>query len=406
MDRALRSAENRSAITYILAVLALAVCAFAGSYLVHLQLNKSAALAQVEQKLNLAALLSQKTDLDEGEISELLTAEATAENIAAGEEILGKYGYSSGSVLGGEYAYSSHIMADLLCALGVLLAGILGFVKLSRIFTRLRGLTEQTEHESISDNSPDRDIHLLALAIQTLCEKNARLVKTVLGEKRYLADYLHDFSHQIKTPCTGLVLNNDILLNNPMDFEEQQEYFENNKHCLERISLLCESSLKLARLDAGAVEYRFEEASVNEIVQGAMVQLKAIAEKSGTALENKVDPALTLRCDKLWLCEALTNLIKNAIEHTPGGTVTVSSSADPIMLSLTVSDNGCGISEEDLPMVFRRFYSRSARQNPRSVGIGMSIAKKITEDMRGKVFITSEIGKGTQIRLEFFQTVT
>ena len=93
--------------------------------------------------------------------------------------------------------------------------------------------------------------------------------------------------------------------------------------------------------------------------------------------------------------------MKNACEHTVNGCVTVTAKADPIAVELCITDNGEGIAESEIPMLFRRFWSKRSERNPSSVGIGMSIAKRITEDMGGRIYIDTAPGKGTQIRLEF-----
>ena len=101
----------------------------------------------------------------------------------------------------------------------------------------------------------------------------------------------------------------------------------------------------------------------------------------------------------------MTNLVKNAAEHTHGGQVRIDSDSDPMTVRLMIEDNGCGIAAEELPKVFRRFYSQSGAVDANSVGIGMSVAKRIVEDMNGRLFIESEVGKGTKITLEFLRDI-
>ena len=95
--------------------------------------------------------------------------------------------------------------------------------------------------------------------------------------------------------------------------------------------------------------------------------------------------------------------MKNACEHTRNGTVTISAKQTPLCTELIIQDNGEGIADEDIPQLFRRFYSKSNDKDPSAVGIGMSIAKQITEDLGGKMYIDSTVGKGTSIRLEFLR---
>ena len=129
--------------------------------------------------------------------------------------------------------------------------------------------------------------------------------------------------------------------------------------------------------------------------------LYELAAANGTELSSEIPDGLTLECDALWLGEAVSNLIKNACEHTRNGLVTVSAAADPMSVSIIIADNGEGIDDSEVPNLFKRFYSKSRDSSSASVGIGMSIAKRITEDMGGRLYIDTEKGAGTVIRLEF-----
>lgn len=400
MGGAITTLTNRSVQRFAGICLLLTLLLFAGSVILHRAENNAAARKAVEYRLNVAGQLIEM-GIGSEQAAAVVTAKSTPQSIAAGEAVLEGYGYSAGSVIGGEDAYSSHLGSALLAAAGALVCTVIGLAAFCSVFGKVRKLTEQLEHDERIELSDEHDLRMLCEAVAALREKTEHLLEEIKGERQYLADYLSDFSHQIKTPCAGLMLNNDILLSGEMTFEEQCGYLERDKKCLERISLLVTASLKLARLDAGAVVYSFEEVDISLPVAEAVSQLEGIAAENGVRLQNDVIGGATLRCDRLWLCEAVTNLIKNAVEHSHDGMVRIYSESDPMTLRLFIEDNGCGISAEELPLVFRRFWSKSAETDPSSVGIGMSLAKKIAEDMGGKLFIDSEVGKGTKITLEF-----
>ena len=403
MGRLTTTMGNRSARAFILTVSFLAVFVFVCSCILHRFENRAAAVSETEYRLALAGRLVEEGYSDK-DAAELVTAASSPESIAVGERILAGYGYSYGSHVGGEYAMTRHILSDLFAAAAVLLCLVIGAVWFYRVFRDVRALTEQLEYGSDIVYPEDRDLVLLAEAAAGLKKQTSHLIEQIREEKEYLADYLNDFSHQIKTPCTGLLLNNDILSSAPMDFESQLSYFKRDRQCLDRISHLVGASLKLARLDAGAVEYNMETVDICEPVSEAVTQLSGIAAENEAELVSEVKRGICLDCDRLWFSEAVTNLVKNAAEHTHGGTVRIYAENDPMTVRLIIEDNGCGISEEDLPQVFRRFYSKSRAVNSNSVGIGMSAAKRIIEDMGGRIFIESEVGKGTRIILEFLQS--
>jgi signal transduction histidine kinase len=126
-----------------------------------------------------------------------------------------------------------------------------------------------------------------------------------------------------------------------------------------------------------------------------------LAELKGVSV-TAADNAVTLGCDKKWLCEALTNIVKNCVEHTgAGGTVRLTAAANPLYTAITVSDNGQGIAPEDLPHIFERFY-RGKNAADDSVGIGLALAKAIIEKAGGTIRAASEAGKGSEFSIKFF----
>ena len=396
---------DRSARRFLEVCIVFALLIFTGSFFLHEYENKASARAAVDYRLGVAGRLT-KLGISEEQTANILLDEITEADIAAGSAVLADYGYEPGDTLGGGSAVSQHILSDLLTAAGVIVCLAAGLFFMNRVFKDIRLLTQQLEHDEKIVYSDEHDIGLLGEAVSALRVHSEHLVDKIKEEKMFLADYLDDFSHQIKTPCAGLKLNNDILLSAPMPYDEQQGYLLRDKKCIERISLLITATLKLARLDAGAVKYVFRENDISEIAADAAAQLAAITAENDVELINDVKAGVKLNCDRLWLCEAVTNLVKNAAEHTKGGQVRIYAECDPMTVRIFIEDNGCGISEDELPKVFRRFWSKSSAVNSSSVGIGMSVAKRITEDMGGRLYIESEIGVGTKIKLEFLRTVT
>ncbi|MBQ8966285.1 HAMP domain-containing sensor histidine kinase [Ruminococcus sp.] len=405
MGGTLKTLSNKTARRFVFVCLMLTAVMFAGVWAMNEYLGKNAAEKEVEYRMALAGRLTE-AGLTEEQTADIITAPMTEAEISAGEELLNGYGYHRDSIAGGEYAKYPHYPADLLAGAGILLCLSAGLFCLNRVFGDIRRLTEQLEHDRKIVFSEEHDIGLLGEAAASLKEKSDHLLERLVAEKRYLADHLSDFSHQIKTPFTGLKLNNEILLSGPMGFEEQLGYLKRDKKCLDNISLLLEASLKLVRLDAGTVEYDMKPTDISLPVSEAAAKLAAISAENNAEIVNEVTAGTELVCDRLWLCEAVTNLVKNAAEHTHGGTVRIYAESDPMQVRIFIEDNGCGISEDELPNVFRRFWSKSRAVNSNSVGIGMSIARRVVEDMGGRIYIDSEKGKGTKIKLEFLRAVT
>ena len=155
---------------------------------------------------------------------------------------------------------------------------------------------------------------------------------------------------------------------------------------LEQLQWLVSSLLKLARLDAGVVRLERRRVDVAALVTAAQEPLAVAADLAGVAFLAKVDPGCSFMGDAAWTREALTNVLKNCVEHTPaGGTVSITAREDAVACRIRVEDTGPGIAEKDLPHVFERFYhgtSNPARRdedtcNPSGVGIGLSLSRAL-----------------------------
>ncbi len=403
MERLIKTLENRTALVF--AGVSLVICAivFGVSLRAESYSAKQMQIQVCDHMLSAAAKLSDHTELTNEQIAKTL-AEKDTSDAAKGEQILSAYGFKAGTGRGFEYAYSRSVLPSIIAVVGVLLCAAAGFVCFAKLYSKIKRLTACAENkEKCLEDFSDRELLLLSEQVNKLIAERERSIRQISEEKLYLAQYLQDFSHQIKTPAAGLTLNNEIYRSHPMNKEEMSGYLDRDSVCIERINKLCTQSLKLARLEAGAVEYEIKPNSLSQTAQKACAPLYEVASENNTEISVDIPQDITLECDELWLCEAVSNLVKNACEHTKDGKVTVTAKKTPLSTELFVADNGEGIADEDIPQLFRRFYSKKNESDPSAIGIGMSIAERICEDMGGKMYIQSEVGKGTQIRLEFLQ---
>ena len=249
-------------------------------------------------------------------------------------------------------------------------------------------------------------------------------------QKLYLKDMISDMSHQLKTPIASLTLFTDILSSHATSQgwgEEEIDILRREEGQLERMRWLTLSLLQLARLEINSVEFKKIKTPVLMLLQNAAAELLPMAEQRGVNIVvedaesehfnddgqdiiNTVVPgveqneahleentrrdniAAEIEADPEWMNEALSNIVKNAIEHSPeGGTVTLGCTRTPLMIKLTVTDTGRGIPEADRLKVFERFShsSDAASVNPDSVGIGLPLSKNIIEENGGRIYIES-----------------
>ena len=142
--------------------------------------------------------------------------------------------------------------------------------------------------------------------------------------------------------------------------------------------------------------------NVKKILDECVKNTAVLAEIKGVETSVECDDSLTLDCDFRWLSEAITNIVKNCIEHTnDGGFVRLKGEKTSLCTKITVTDNGCGIDKDDLPHIFERFY-KGRNRDENSVGIGLALAKTIIEKSGGSIYADSEVGKGTKFTIMIF----
>lgn len=229
-------------------------------------------------------------------------------------------------------------------------------------------------------------------------------ITALKNEKQFLVDLLSDISHQLKTPLSSMVVYNDILLSKELTKEQSRMFLTNNQSQLKRMNWLIKSILKLAKLDAGAIEFVKENVSLNETIKESVDALESKSIEGNVEMIFNESTEIFFGHDKLWMEEAFINIIKNGIEHTPeGGKITIDLIENPIYRRIIIEDTGEGIKESDLPNIFKRFYRAKTSRKTDSVGIGLALAKSIIEAHRGIIEVQSKVGIGTKFIITFLK---
>lgn len=223
-------------------------------------------------------------------------------------------------------------------------------------------------------------------------------------EKHFLVDLLSDISHQLKTPLSSMFVYNDILLTKELTVEKSEFFLQNNKKQLYRMNWLIKSILKLARLDSKTIEFVKEPEDLNETIRNSIDTLTEEAEETTVIIKFKKGEKVIFNHDGSWLEEAFINIIKNAIEHSHKyGTINIQLTENPLYRRVEIEDNGEGISEEDLPNIFKRFYKAKNSKNSDSIGIGLALAKSIIEAHDGLIEVQSNVNIGTKFIITFLK---
>ncbi|MEY8000080.1 ATP-binding protein [Clostridium sp. Mt-5] len=349
------------------------------------------------------------------EIMPAITAGADEKEAQKGESILKQYGLSE-KLENGLFPYinksaQKENLNVILIFIGMAAVFFLmNYIQYSYFYDRIRRLN--TGAKKIIDGdynisiSEDRegDFSKLSNSFNSMRKIIRNNLDELKKEKQFLVELLSDISHQLKTPLSSMIVYNDILLNKQVSKEQSRTFLINSKNQLYRMNWLIKSILKLARLDARAIEFHMERQSLNETTRYSIEALEDKIKSAGVQVDLHENEKILFPHDRQWLCESLINIVKNCVEHTQnGGRVDVYVMENPIYKRIIVSDNGEGIDEKDLPNIFKRFYKARTSKSSDSIGIGLALSKSIIEAHGGIINVQSKLGVGTTFTITFLK---
>ena len=224
-----------------------------------------------------------------------------------------------------------------------------------------------------------------------------------LKDKLNLKTALEDISHQLKTPLTSILIILDNLIDNPeMDYQTRVEFLHDLKRESIRIQSLIQSILKLSKFDSNTVQFIKQDIYLKQIVDEAIKNTESLADLKNIKINVEGNKKIKLNCDLLWQTEAVTNILKNCIEHSSENTkIDIKYNNNSVYSYITITDYGEGISKEDIPHIFERFY-RGKNSANESIGIGLSLSKTIIESNNGIITVESNNNK-TTFTIKYFK---
>lgn len=220
--------------------------------------------------------------------------------------------------------------------------------------------------------------------------------------RQFLKDSISDISHQLKTPLAALSIYNGILQQEQKDPEVVRQFTALSEQELDRIETLVQNLLKVTKLDARTILMEKSEQRVAELMQALGQRFSIQAERQGKRLIFSGGEHVVLFCDAHWIGEALSNLIKNALDHTrTGDFIQIEWCTFASVVQIKVRDTGCGIHPEDLPHIFKRFYRSRFSKDTQGAGLGLALTKSIVEAHGGTIEADSQPGHGTVFTMNF-----
>lgn len=356
-------------------------------------------------------ILKNHPELEEEVINELILNSDTYDY---GTEILNKYGLDDPKYL--DYLKVNNELKQNIILTNVLfiiilfiLISITYLIFIKNQYRKINKIDKYMNKILNNDYSLDirdyveGDISTLKNDIYKMTIKLKEQTELSIKDKKYLEETLADISHQIKTPLTSMYVINDILSDNDLDKKSQIEFLNKNRNQLERIEWLVTTLLKISRLDSGMVTLKRDNINIEDLINKTIEPIKIMAELKNISIETNIETT-NFYLDFNWTLEALTNILKNACEHTNNnGSIKIEVNENPLYLNIKIIDNGVGISESDKKHIFDRFYK--GKTNKDSIGIGLNMAKKIINLQNGEIECISKINEGTTFDIKFYKKV-
>lgn len=354
-------------------------------------------------------IMEKYPETDEQELIRIINSE----NQEQKDEVLSKYGYTNNisyiKELENSMNTSIRINIAIIILLG-LIAIIVALIYTNKRDKSLRSINKYLDKVNngnyelkIEDNGEDEisrlrnELYKTTILLRESAENSEK-------EKTNLSNSLADISHQLKTPLTSIRIMLDNIEENPnMDEKTRNEFIEEISRQIDWISSLVISLLKLAKFDAGSIVMQDKDINVKKLIDNVINNLAIMIDIKNIKIDEKIDEDVILRADYNWQLEALTNIIKNCIEHSKeDSSIKIEVENNSIFVKIKITDEGEGIAKEDISHIFERFYkSKQASEN--SIGIGLSLAKTIIEKENGYIKVDSELGKGTTFEIKYLK---
>lgn len=295
---------------------------------------------------------------------------------------------------------------------------ILGYLVIVVIFILLYAIKRNKEIKKITKyveeiNRKNYKLEILSNDESSLSILQNEIYKTMvmlresadnsLNDKLKLKESLSDISHQLKTPLTSISIMLDNILDNPdMEDDLRIEFINDIRRDVHSINFLVQTLLKLSKFDVNAVSFASEDIIINDVINEALKNVSVLSDLKNIKFNLIGDVNSKIKSDYHWQVEAITNIIKNGIEHSrDGSNIDINVNATKLYLEVSIRDYGVGISSKDLPHIFKRFYKVKGSSSD-SVGIGLSLAKSIFEASNASLRVESQVNKGTVFIIKYY----
>lgn len=335
-------------------------------------------------------------EISDNELIDILNSEKIS-----GNGILAKYGINTNStsvIRENIRVETGFVLASILVSATFTFALILIFsrynkrqeAKIQEIIGLVENINRKNYSMKIDDISED-ELSILKNEIYKTMINLKESAENSLKDKMNLKKALEDISHQLKTPLTSIMIMLDNMIDDPeMPKETREDFIREIKREVNNISFLVYSILKLSEFDTNTTVYVREEKPIKDIIESAYEKVSALSDLKEVSIEISGDDNPVITCDFNWQVEAVSNILKNCIDHSKNnGKIEVNFGENNAYSYIKIRDFGEGISPEDLPHIFERFY-KGKNSSKDSSGIGLALTKSIVEKDNGTISVDSD----------------
>lgn len=354
-------------------------------------------------------VLEKYPDIEKREIVEILNSSDKTNN-----EILREYGIEldkDSVILENNTDFQKFIIIDIsTLILFILILSIIFFKynhseskKINEITKYIEEINRGNYKLNIEENTEDElsilknELYKITIMLKEVAENSQK-------DKTTLKDSLSDISHQIKTPITSiLIMLDNILSDENMPEDIKKDFIKDIKREIVNIKFLVESILKLSKIDSNSIKFIKKEVFIKDIINEAVKNVSMLSELKNIEIIVSGDDSIKTICDLKWQVEAITNILKNCIEHSyENRKIYINYNQNNMYTELKIEDNGTGIDAKDLPHIFERFY-KGKNSSSDSVGIGLALSKSIIESNNGYIQVDSKLNKGTTFIIKYLK---
>lgn len=316
------------------------------------------------------------------------------------DDVLSALGYRSSDFSGSTYGQNVLFMViGFMAGISLFIVTFLYRNKMEAM--RIRALAEYLEQVNIGkavilSTSGEDDFSKLEDEIYKTVTSLYQTKDSAVQAKNNFAENLSNIAHQIKTPITAISLSVQR-----MGEDSDSKHLKQVEKQLLRLTNLEEALLVLSRIDAGTLPLHKDEADVFTLLVLAADNLQELFDGSGTSIDIPEQGEMMVIADLDWTMEAIMNLMKNCMEHNPGGTIHCSYAQNPLYTEILIWDDGKGFVKEDIPHLFERFY-RGQNASEGGIGIGLALSKEIIEHQNGTIRARNKPGGGAFFEIRFY----